>query len=69
MVEFRMNASSDIDPQLGARVRSALLAAIRHAMEATCGFCPSDGELEEAVQTGLACLTDPSTKPGAEADQ
>jgi hypothetical protein len=35
-----------------------MVAAIRHAMEATCGYCPGDAELEEAVQAGFASLAE-----------
>jgi len=35
-----------------------MVAAIRNAMEATCGYCPGDQELEEAVRAGLACLAE-----------
>jgi hypothetical protein len=46
------------EPQLDSRIRAALLAAIRHAMEATCGYCPAEAELEEAVAAGLASFAD-----------
>ena len=49
------------------RLRAAMVAAIRNAMEATCGYCPGDRELEEAVRAGLACLAEAGeASPGSE---
>lgn len=54
--------SASREPELESRVRAALLIAIRHNVERTCGYCPADAEVEEAVAAGLSAFREGGEK-------